>query len=53
MCETRHVFESRLPDPSVDPTWFPYSSKSYKWQLRLLRLLYSRGSVVRRLSRLF
>ena len=53
MCETRHIFESRLPDPSVDPTWFPYSSKSYRWQLRLLKLLYARGSVVRRLTRLF
>lgn len=52
LCDTRVVMTSRLPDPSHDPTWFPYSSKAYRWQMRLLRAVYSRGGVVKRLVRL-
>jgi acyl-CoA reductase-like NAD-dependent aldehyde dehydrogenase len=53
MCDARHVLSSRLPDPARDPLWFPYSGKSYRWQLRILRALYSRGSVLKRLGKLF
>ena len=53
MAESRHILGSRLPEPSKDPLWFPYSSKAYRWQLRLIRTLYSRGNIVRRLTRLF
>jgi acyl-CoA reductase-like NAD-dependent aldehyde dehydrogenase len=55
MAEQRHVMTSRpgIPEPSADPTWFPYSSKAYRWQLRLLRALYTRGSLTHRLRALF
>jgi succinate-semialdehyde dehydrogenase/glutarate-semialdehyde dehydrogenase len=53
MCDTRHVFSSRMPDASTDPLWFPYSTKVYRWQMRMLRVLYSRGSLVKRLGKLF
>jgi succinate-semialdehyde dehydrogenase/glutarate-semialdehyde dehydrogenase len=48
MAEVRHVFSSRLPEPASDPTWFPYSPKSYRWQLRALRALFSSGGLLRR-----
>jgi succinate-semialdehyde dehydrogenase/glutarate-semialdehyde dehydrogenase len=53
MCEQRHVLTSRLPEPSKDPQWFPYSSKAYKWQSRLLRAVYSRGGLVKRIAKMF
>jgi acyl-CoA reductase-like NAD-dependent aldehyde dehydrogenase len=53
MCDTRHVFSGRVPEPSNDPFWFPYSSKAYRWQMRVLRALYSRGSIVKRIGKLF
>ncbi|MDF2695097.1 MAG: Aldehyde dehydrogenase, partial [Labilithrix sp.] len=52
MAEIRHIFTGRFPEPSADPTWFPYSSKAYRWQLRLLRAVFGRGGVVRRLRQL-
>ncbi|HVH47855.1 MAG TPA: aldehyde dehydrogenase family protein [Labilithrix sp.] len=52
MSETRHVYTGRLPEPSSDPTWYPYSSKSYRWKLRLFRAMFRRGGVVRRLREL-
>jgi succinate-semialdehyde dehydrogenase/glutarate-semialdehyde dehydrogenase len=53
LCEARTVFSDRGLERGKDLLWFPYSSKGYKWQLRLLRALYSRGSVVKRLTKLF
>lgn len=53
MCETRQVLSSRVPEPSKDPFWFPYSAKSYRWQLRGLRALFSRGPLLERLGKLF
>jgi succinate-semialdehyde dehydrogenase/glutarate-semialdehyde dehydrogenase len=52
MAETRHVFSGRIPEPEADPTWFPYSSKSYRWQMRIFRALFSTGGVVQRLRAL-
>jgi acyl-CoA reductase-like NAD-dependent aldehyde dehydrogenase len=52
MAEIRHVFTGRLPEPAADPTWFPYSSKAYRWQMRLFRALFGRGGVVRRIREL-
>lgn len=52
MAETRHVLSGRLPEPASDPTWYPYSGKSYRWQLRLFRALFSGGGVVHRLRQL-
>jgi len=53
MAEVRHVFSPKLPEPSRDPLWFPYSTKVYKWQLRLLRTIYSSAGVVKRIRHLF
>jgi acyl-CoA reductase-like NAD-dependent aldehyde dehydrogenase len=53
MCDARHVFSGRMPEPSSDPLWFPYSSKAYRWQMRMLRALFSRGSIVKRIGKLF
>ena len=53
MAEVRHVFSGKLPEATRDPLWFPYSSKVYRWQLRLLRTLYSSGGVVKRIRALF
>ena len=52
MADARHVMVGRVPDPSRDPFWFPYSPKAYRWQLRALRLLYSRGGLLGRLGKL-
>lgn len=53
MCEARHVFSGRVPEPSSDPFWFPYSNKAYRWQMRALRALFSRGNIVERIGKLF
>lgn len=53
MCDARHVFTSRVPEPAADPLWFPYSSKAYRWQMRMLRAVFSRGSIVKRIGKLF
>lgn len=52
MSDARHVFAGRVPEPSSDPFWFPYSSKSYRWQMRMLRALFSGGGLVARISKL-
>lgn len=49
MADARHVLTGRLPEPGTDPTWFPYSPRSYVWKLRILRALFGRGTVVQRL----
>ena len=53
MCDARHVFSGRVPEPSADPLWFPYTTKAYKWQLRAMRALFSRASIVKRIGKLF
>ena len=53
MTDARHVFSGRVPEPAGDPQWFPYSSKAYRWQMRVLRALFSRRSIVKRLGKLF
>ena len=53
MAEVRHVFSGKLPDTARDPLWFPYSTNVYRWQLRLLRTIYSSAGVVKRLRQLF
>jgi succinate-semialdehyde dehydrogenase/glutarate-semialdehyde dehydrogenase len=53
MCDVQNIFTGRVPDASTDPLWFPYSTKAYRWQLRMLRVLYSRGGIVKRIGKLF
>ncbi|MFO0736193.1 MAG: aldehyde dehydrogenase family protein [Labilithrix sp.] len=52
MAEVRHIFSGKLPETARDPLWFPYSTKIYGWQLRLLRTIYSSAGVVKRLRSL-
>jgi succinate-semialdehyde dehydrogenase/glutarate-semialdehyde dehydrogenase len=52
MAEVRHVLSARLPEPSREAFWFPYSTKAYRWQMRAFRALFSRGGVVKRLREL-
>jgi acyl-CoA reductase-like NAD-dependent aldehyde dehydrogenase len=52
MAEVKHIFAGRLPDQKSDPLWFPYSSKAYRWQLRIFRAIFSRGGVVKRIREL-
>lgn len=52
MSEIRHVLTSRLPEPASDPTWFPYSSRTYRWQMRLFRAVFGRGGLVKRIREL-
>lgn len=53
MAEVRQVLSSRVPEPSRDPLWFPYTQKGFTWQLRGLRALFSSGSVFSRIRQLF
>jgi succinate-semialdehyde dehydrogenase/glutarate-semialdehyde dehydrogenase len=56
MCERRHVSlprASRIPLPGADALWYPYTAKSFNWLKRAMSALFSRGGVVRRVSRLF
>ena len=52
MAEPRNVFSGRLPEPSKEPTWFPYSPKGYAWHRRILRAMFGRGGVLGRLREL-
>lgn len=52
MCDPRHVFEARVAEPAKSPLWFPYSARTYRWQLRLLRAVFGRGGVARRIRAL-
>jgi succinate-semialdehyde dehydrogenase/glutarate-semialdehyde dehydrogenase len=53
MAEARNVFTSRVPDGKSDPSWFPYSSSKYRWQMKALRVLFGRGSLLGRIGKLF
>ena len=53
MCEQRHVSVDRFASPSRDPIWYPYSAKGYQFMQRGSRALFGRGSIARRLARLF
>jgi succinate-semialdehyde dehydrogenase/glutarate-semialdehyde dehydrogenase len=53
MAETKHVLTSRISDSRVDGFFgFPYTAKGYKWQLKMLRALYTSGGVLKRIARL-
>ncbi|MBS2016965.1 MAG: aldehyde dehydrogenase family protein [Deltaproteobacteria bacterium] len=53
MCDERHILVGRVPETADDPLWFPYSPKGYKWQMRVLRGLFSRGGLVTRIKSMF
>jgi succinate-semialdehyde dehydrogenase/glutarate-semialdehyde dehydrogenase len=49
LCETRHVNAPRFPWPfRRELFWYPYSERTYRRGLSLLRLLWGRGRAARR-----
>lgn len=52
MAEVRTVTVDRLPSPSRDPMWYPYSNRAYHWFSKGVRALYGRGGIVQRLTEL-
>ncbi len=53
MCTRKHVSFDRVPPPSRDPVWFPYTATSLRWLQRGARLLFGGGSLTRRIGQLF
>ena len=52
MCEVRHVNYDRIA-LKREPTWFPYSERTYTALQKAARLLFRRGSKVKQLLDLF
>jgi acyl-CoA reductase-like NAD-dependent aldehyde dehydrogenase len=52
MAEVRAVSVDRFASPSRDPIWYPYTDKAYTWFSKGLRVLFSRGNLVKKLSEL-
>jgi acyl-CoA reductase-like NAD-dependent aldehyde dehydrogenase len=53
MCHRKHVSYDRVPAPSRDPYWYPYTAKSFHWLQRGVKLLFGGGSLARRIGELF
>jgi acyl-CoA reductase-like NAD-dependent aldehyde dehydrogenase len=53
LCHEKYVSFDRIPQPSRDPIWFPYSARSYAWMQRGVRLLFGPGSLAKRIGGLF
>jgi acyl-CoA reductase-like NAD-dependent aldehyde dehydrogenase len=53
LCHAKYVSFDRVPAPSRDPVWFPYTEKSYGWLQRGVRLVFSGGTLAKRIGDLF
>jgi succinate-semialdehyde dehydrogenase/glutarate-semialdehyde dehydrogenase len=53
LCHRKHIGYDRVPPPSRDPIWFPYTDTSLRWMQRATRLLFGPGSLTRRIGQLF
>jgi succinate-semialdehyde dehydrogenase/glutarate-semialdehyde dehydrogenase len=53
LCQPKYVSFDRVPPPSRDPIWFPYTSKSYAWLQRGVRLVFGGGTLAKRIGDLF
>jgi acyl-CoA reductase-like NAD-dependent aldehyde dehydrogenase len=53
MCHRKHLSYDRLPAPSRDPFWFPYTARSFRWLQRGVRLVFGGGPLRRRIGGLF
>jgi acyl-CoA reductase-like NAD-dependent aldehyde dehydrogenase len=53
LCHEKYVSFDRIPPPSRDPVWFPYTAKSYAWLQRGVRLVFGGGTLAKRLGDLF
>jgi succinate-semialdehyde dehydrogenase/glutarate-semialdehyde dehydrogenase len=49
MCDKRHVNYGRIPMPSRDPLWFPYSQTSYSVFSKGLEVLFHGAGLVQRI----
>jgi len=52
LAELRTVTVDRVPSPSSNPLWYPYSDKAYRWFSKGMRALYGQGGVLQRLTEL-
>jgi hypothetical protein len=52
MCDVRHISGERIRMGKKDVIWFPYTESTYTWAKRVMRALFSGGSVLRRISEL-
>jgi succinate-semialdehyde dehydrogenase/glutarate-semialdehyde dehydrogenase len=48
MCEVRHVNYNRIPTTKREPVWFPYRDSMYATMERVMRLVWRRGSTVKK-----
>jgi succinate-semialdehyde dehydrogenase/glutarate-semialdehyde dehydrogenase len=53
LCHEKYVSFDRVPPPARDPIWYPYTSRSYAWMQRGVRLLFGTGSLAKRIGDLF
>jgi acyl-CoA reductase-like NAD-dependent aldehyde dehydrogenase len=53
LCQPKYVSFDRVPPPSRDPIWFPYTSGSYGWLQRGVHFLFGGGSLAKRIGDLF
>ena len=53
LCNPKYVSFDRVPPPSRDPLWFPYTAKGYAWMQRGVRLLFGGGTLAKRIGDLF
>jgi acyl-CoA reductase-like NAD-dependent aldehyde dehydrogenase len=53
LADIKHISVDRFKSPSRDPFWYPYGDKPYTWFLKGMRAMFSRGSLLRRVSELF
>ncbi len=53
MCTEKYVSYDRFPARARDPFWFPYTSKSYAWLERGMRLLFGGGTLAKRIGEMF
>jgi acyl-CoA reductase-like NAD-dependent aldehyde dehydrogenase len=53
LCHEKYVSFDRVPAPSRDPVWFPYTSKNYAWLQRGVRLIFGGGTLAKRIGDLF
>ncbi|MBI2896345.1 MAG: aldehyde dehydrogenase family protein [Deltaproteobacteria bacterium] len=50
MCEVRHVNLDRFSPMKREPTWYPYSNKSYRVALKAIRFMFGPGGVLERVT---
>jgi len=49
LCEVRHVNYNRIPTTKREPVWFPYSNRMHATMERAMRLVWRRGSAMKKM----